>query len=197
MLDELPVGEPVDRLAVLLILQQIARVVLARPVQVGGAVLAVDALVMCEDPFADVAEPRVRKDARADLGVTADLDPLLGAQRRGLVQHQVRDRNIADVVEQPGEPHALYRAPVKLHLPGDHLAIASDGLRVVSRAGLARVERLRERQHDGQLLVAPTVAAVHRRQDSYDFFAVDHRAVASQLLRRIQRVIGDAHQLLT
>ena len=72
-----------------------------------GKPVAVDALVVREHPFADVAEARVREDARADLGVAANLGPLLVAERVGLAQQHVRDGDVADVVQQAGEPHAL------------------------------------------------------------------------------------------
>ena len=72
-----------------------------------GKPVAVDALVVREDPVADVAQPGVREDARADLRVAADLGPLVGVERVGLVQQHVRDRDVADVVQQPREADAL------------------------------------------------------------------------------------------
>ena len=64
------------------------------------------------------------------------------------------------------EPHALDRGLVESHLGRDHLAVARDGLRVTRGARVAHVERLRQRQHGRELLVAPAVAPVRRRQHS-------------------------------
>ena len=157
----------------------------------------VGALVVGEHPFADVAEPRVREDARADLGVPAHLGPLLVAQRLGLGEQHVRDRDLADVVQHAGEPDALdHVAAGRPSSRAISSAVPADGLRMPRGARVAHVERLGERQHGREMLVARAAAAVDRRQDARDLAAVDDRAVAAQLLGGVERVVGRAQQRL-
>ena len=103
---------------------------------------------------------------------------------------------LPDVVQQAGEPHLLDGRFGQAQLARGDLRQPRDRLRVPRGARVADVERVGERQHRRELLVARAVAAVRRRQHADDLLAVDHGAVAAQLLGRVERVVGGAEQLL-
>ena len=78
--------------------------VLSEALRVAGPV---GALVVGEDPLADVGELLAREDSRAELGVALHLVVLGRGQRPGLAEDRVGHADLADVVEDPREPDAL------------------------------------------------------------------------------------------
>ncbi len=128
--------------------------------------------------------------------MTANLVPLLGAQWARLAQQHVGDGDVAHVVQQAREPHLLHRRFGQAQLTRRDLRQPRDRLRVPRGARITDVERIGERQNRRELLVAGAVAAVGRRQHADDLLAVDHSAVAAQLLGRVEGVVGGAEQLV-
>ena len=111
--------------------------------------LAVPALVVAED---DLRHRRVglhaRDDAGALLRVAAHDLPVLLGQRRGREQDRVGERELADVVQQPGrvdEVLLVARAAVRL---GERAGVARDGGGVAGGHAVAHRERVdHARQH--------------------------------------------------
>ena len=65
--------------------------------------LAVQALVVGARVTGEVPERRdALEDAHGQLGVAADLRPLVGVELAGLVEHEVGDAELAEVVQQRG-----------------------------------------------------------------------------------------------
>ena len=139
--------------------------------------LAVPALVVAED---DLRHRRVglhpRDDAGAVLRVAADDLPVLLGQRRGGEQDRVGERELADVVQQPGGvDEVLLRARAAVRL-GERPRVARDGGRVAGGHAVAhrqRVDHARERPElqRGELLGAPLRAqqlAQHVLEDEQD-----------------------------
>src|SRR5919204_3564287 len=67
---------------------------------------AVRALVVSEDPAAEVAELRPREEAGGDLRGGAHLRPLVVVEWPGLVEDAVGDPDLADVVQDSGQADA-------------------------------------------------------------------------------------------
>src|SRR5581483_12148472 len=109
---------------------------------------AVEALVVVEYPAGLLLELGRRHDVVADAGVRPHDLPLPVRERAGLLEDRVGDPDLADVVQEAREPElaeALRREPEPL---ADHRAERADGLAVVARAGVLRVDRARERRGD-------------------------------------------------
>ncbi len=119
--------------------------------------------------------------------------PLLGVERTRLREHAVGDPDLADVVQHAREPHALHVLLLEAELPRHQLRVAPDGVRVLAGAGVADVERLGERDHGGELERAVALGARLRERAGH-LVAVDHRAVAAELLGGGHRAIGGAQQ---
>ena len=94
------------------------------------------------------------EDPRADLGVAADLAPLVGVERAGLLQDRVGDAELADVVQ-----HARRRGGARggrRSQPRWRPVCSASWptvMRVARGAGVAQVERLGE-EHRGRELLA-------------------------------------------
>ena len=95
------------------------------PAQAARVAEAVGALVVSEDPLAQVGELGARQEARADLGVRVHLLPLALVERAGLREHAVRDADLADVVQHAGEPHALHALLLEAELARHQLRVAA------------------------------------------------------------------------
>jgi hypothetical protein len=80
---------------------------------------------------------------------------------------------------------------LELELDRHQVGVAADRVRVLGSARVANVERLGERDHGGELEVAGAVAGA---EQPHRLRAVDHRAVAAQLLRGEHRALGGARQ---
>ena len=154
---------------------------------------AVGALVVGEDPCAQVVELGPREEARPDLRVRVHLLPLLRVERAGLREHAVRDADLPDVVQHAGQPNALDVLLVEPERARHQLGVAAHGVRVLPRAGVTDVERLGERDDGRELELAARVS--HLRERARHLVAVDDGAVAAEVLRRGGRAVGGPQQL--
>ena len=115
------------------------RDVLAR--QAVRVAAAVPGLVVVADPRVDRRDAEALEQPVADLGMLAQHDQLLVVERAGLLQDAVGDRDLAEVVQQAGEPQLLDRLVVEAQRAGDALDEPADRLRV--RAGVGVLARRR------------------------------------------------------
>ncbi len=92
---------------------------------------------MAHDQRGLLEEVDVAQDLRADLRVVGDELELLGAQRLGLEQDRVRDRDLADVVQQEAELELGLVRDVHAHGTGDGQAVGGDALGVLAGIGVA------------------------------------------------------------
>ena len=85
----------------------------ARPMRVAGAV---PALVVGRDDLADDrGEAGVGDDPGADLGVGVHHPALVVVEGAGLLQHRVRDADLADVVQQEAEGDLRVLRELRVH----------------------------------------------------------------------------------
>ncbi len=151
---------------------------------------AVGTLVVRQDPVPDVVQLAARENPGSELGMALHLRVLLGGERPRLAEDRVRHPDLADVVEDAGEPQPLDSILVKAELRRHHLAEAADGLAVAGGPRVALVERLRQAEHRGEVGLGLDVpAAGDRPQDVGDLGAVDDGAVTAQRLGRVQRPV--------
>ena len=146
-----------------------------------------------KDPGAQVVELGARQEPRGDLGVRVHLLPLVRVERTGLREHAVGDADLADVVQHAREPHSLHVLLLQAELSRHQLRIAPDRVRVLTRAGVADVECLGERDHRGELELTIHLAA-RQGERACHLVAVDHGAVAAELLGGGHGAIGGAQQ---
>ncbi len=100
------------------------------------------------------------QDALADHGVLAHHRPLELVERAGLVEHLVRDRDLADVVQQRGLTHAVDLDLVERELLGDARGEVDHELGVLAGVAIALQQRLGEARDRVALRVAADAAAV-------------------------------------
>ena len=62
---------------------------------------------MGEHPLRDVGQVGAREDARAELGVPANVSPILVVERLLFLENRVGDADLAHVVKHAGERHAV------------------------------------------------------------------------------------------
>ena len=156
---------------------------------------AVPALVLGAHGGREVGERRDRADdALADRRVRAHDPPLGVATARRLLQDRLRDAELADVVQERdlrdgddllvGEPELLRDRRGELH----------DGLGVLGRVALARLERGEQRLAGGRLALEPRGAAPVLL--AVDLVGDDPRQHLEQarvaFAQRRRRVLGDA-----
>src|SRR4051812_29755275 len=115
----------------------------------------------------------------------------LRSERTGLAENRVGNADLADVVEDAGEPDPLHALLAHSELDRHHLAEPAHGLTVAGRPRVPLVERLGKTEHRREVslgLDAP--APGDRSENTRDLRAVDHRAVAPERLRRVQGLIA-------
>src|SRR5207248_2183856 len=99
---------------------------------------AVWALVVREDPAADVVELGAAEDPRADLRVLAHLRVLLVDQRPGFAQDRVRHADLPDVVQDAGDaavgPWLGYVATPRLRVSETGCSLNTSANRLRSRS---------------------------------------------------------------
>src|SRR5215218_11117604 len=83
--------------------------------------------------------------------MTDDHAALLGSQGPSLAQDRVRDADLADVVQQAGEPYPPDAPLREAQLARHQLRVAADRLRVPCAAAEAHVDGLGEVEHDGEV----------------------------------------------
>ena len=98
------------------------------------------------------------QDLRADLRVLDHQRPLLGGQRAGLEQDRVGHGDLADVVEQEAELDL--GVDLDAGGVGDPQPVGGDALGVLARVGVARLDRVGERQHGRLVGAAQLLRAV-------------------------------------
>jgi hypothetical protein len=134
---------------------------------------------------------------RADLGVTAHQLPLVVRERPALLNHPVRQRHPAHVVEDPCEPDPLDGVGREPELTRGQLGQPPDTVAVGCAAGFAHVERLREAEQCVQPHATGAAAATSGRralEDAWELGARDHGTVAAERLRRVERLVRRAQQ---
>ena len=83
-----------------------------------------------------------------DRRMLLDDGALLGREGAGLAEDGVGNDDLAEVVEKRAPPHVGPGASVQAHPRGDPVGILRDAAAVAGRVGVARVDRLREREDD-------------------------------------------------
>ena len=165
----------------------------SQAVRIAGAV---EALVMVADRrngVAEEAEPV--DDARALVGVALHQRPLLLRQARRLQQDRVRDRQLADVVEERGVAEQVELDVREPELTTDRERKLLDTARVAGRVGVPRVHRRGEALHRrGRALLQEPVRLLERH-----VLGVDRLGRLAQLLGaatgvREVRLLCLAHQ---
>src|SRR5439155_12141365 len=78
-----------------------------RPLEAVGIALAVGALVMVENPLADVVETGSLEDVSSDLGMPSNRFPFVFGERSLSLEDGARDTDLSDVVQDAGEANAL------------------------------------------------------------------------------------------
>jgi hypothetical protein len=103
----------------------------ARPVGIAGAV---PALVLVADEPADAGEElHRREDLLPDDRVALHHRALVGGERARLVEDRLGHRDLADVVEDRGEPQVAQLLLAEPEPPADGLGLVGDRARVVGR----------------------------------------------------------------
>jgi hypothetical protein len=157
--------------------------------------VAVGALVVEQDPGADVLVLGRLDHAGADRRVGAHPRPLGIGERARLRHHRFRQGHAADVVQDAREPHALDALWGQAELARGELCEAPDAPAVRGAAELAHVERLGEVQQRAQLHVRIAVAAARSvGEDAGHLGARDHGAVAAEALGGVESLVGGAQQ---
>ena len=163
------------------------------PVGVAGAV---EALVVMADRRHGVAEEaEAVDDARALVGVALHQRPLLLREARRLEQDRVRDRELADVVEERRVAEQVELGLREAELAADRQRELLHAARVAGGVGVARVDGRREALHRrGRALLEQPVRLLER-----DVLGVDRLRGLAQLLRapagvREVRLLRLAHQ---
>ena len=128
----------------------------------------------------------------------AHLVPLAFVQGPGLLQHGVRHADFADVMEHARQLDALNVLLGQPQLGGDQVGVAANGLGVDRGAAVAQVDRLGQHEHRRQVTVgAHRRALLVAEHLSGHLGPVDRRAVATEFLRHVQRLVGGSQQLVT
>ena len=155
------------------------------PRQAARVAAAVEALVVVPDRgHRLVEEPEPLDDPRALLGVALHDHPLVVGQRRRLEQDRVRDRELADVVEERRVAELVEVGLRELELAADRERELLDAARVAGRVGVAGVDGRREGLHRGRRAVLQQpVRALER-----DVLGLDRVRGLAQLLRALLRV---------
>ncbi len=94
-----------------------------------------------------------RQQVRADRRVALDHGTLRGIQRAGAQQQVGRHADLAEVVEERGEPHALLRLLRELEPLRDQSGVEGDEARVAAHVAILRLDRLREDLEELDLLL--------------------------------------------
>ena len=104
--------------------------------------VAIPALVVVADAGPDdVDVGQVADDQVAERDVLLDDRVFLGGQLAGLAQDRVRDADLADVVEQPGDPDGGDQLVRQLEPLGEEDAVAGDVLGVLLGVAILGVDR--------------------------------------------------------
>ena len=156
---------------------------------------SVDVLVVVEHPSRLLVELGGLDDGVADVHVSAHRGGLVGVERSGLPKNPVRDADLADVVQQPGEPDPLEPIGVEAELLADQDAQLRDGLAVVARPCVLGVDRARERGGEEPLVVSVRALLGRRRRLRREAVGVDDDP-ATRPLRLVQREVGVAKERL-
>ena len=119
-----------------------------------GIAAPVEVLVVMAHPTCFLLELGRRHDRVTDSHVAAHLSDLVGAQPPGLPEDPVGDADLADVVQQAGEPEPLDPVGVEAERLPDQDAQLGDGLAVVSCSHVLRVDGPRERRGEEPVLPA-------------------------------------------
>ena len=101
---------------------------IAVPAQPAWISTPVGLLVVRDDPRREILERRALDEPRADLRMASHLVDLLVSERPGVTDDHVGDPDLADVVQEAGEPDARAALLVEAELPRGPLRIARDGL---------------------------------------------------------------------
>ena len=125
---------------------------------------AVEALVVVQHPLGLDRQLSGDEDAVPDADVLAHLLPLVVGERRRLVQDRIRHADLADVVQEAGEPEPLDALAVEAEAGADRDAELGDGLGVAARPDRLRVDSPRERRGERLLMVRRRIVAGLRRR---------------------------------
>ena len=138
--------------------------------QTVGVAGAVEALVMVADCRNGVSEEAEPVDNPCTLvGVTPHQLPLLLGQARRLQQDRVRDRELADVVEERGVAKQIELHVREPELAADRKRKLLDPARVTGRVGVPRVHRRGEALHGrGRAFLQQPVRLLERHVLSVD-----------------------------
>ena len=133
----------------------------AQTVRIAGAV---EALVVVPDRRHGVGHEAETVDDPGSLGgVPAHQAPLLGVETRRLHQDRVRDRQLADVVEEGGVAEKVELGTGEVELAADRERQALHAARVAGRVRVARVDRRGEAFHRrGRALAEQPVRLLER-----------------------------------
>ena len=155
----------------------------AEPVRVAGAVEAL--VVVADRRHRVLEEAEAVDDARALLGVALHQRPLLARQARRLEEDRVRDRELADVVEERRVAEQVELRLREAELAADRERELLHAPRVAGGVRVARVDRRREGLHRrGRALAQQPVRLLER-----DVLRLDRLRRLAQLLRRLLRVL--------
>ena len=109
-----------------------------------GIAVAVDALVMVQHARHDVFHRRDRaQDRRTDAGVHLDHLAFVCVEPGRLEQHRVRNRDLAQIVQQRTAVDQLDLARRQLQLDGDRASVDRDPLGVAGGVRIAQIQRPR------------------------------------------------------
>jgi hypothetical protein len=161
-----------------------------------GIAAPVGALVVEEDPGADVVEVGRLDHPRADLRVAAHERPLALRERTALANQLVRDADPADVVQDAREPDPLDRLGRQPQLAGGELGEPADPVAVADASGVAHVEGLGEAEQRGEVHLCLLVPPRRTGEDAGHLGARDHGPVATQPLGGVQRLVGGSEERL-
>jgi hypothetical protein len=153
----------------------------------------VGALVVVEDPARLLGQVGRGDDVVAELAMRLHRRVLVVRQRARLLQDPVGHADLADVVQQPGEAYLGDTRRRQAELGRHQRAQLGDGLAVVARARVLRVDGAGQSGGEGM-----RVAPCGERVDAVTGAEVggeDERAAAGAL-GRLQRQVGAAEELL-
>src|SRR5581483_6722242 len=158
---------------------------------------AVEMLVVVEDPPVDRLDAETVEERVPELGVALDDRELLVRQLAGRAQDRVREADLAEVMQEPGETEALERLRVEAELDPDAFGERRDHLRMARRRRVARIDEAHEVLRGTEPRVALRRALeLLRRIHPHDARAVEARAVLAVPLRPVERSVRGALELI-